>query len=125
MSEPTDPIDSKEFYELMQRYRHASAIVPASVTNAFNDVKYFIVKLLRAQRTEGRPADIRTACPHCGLFGNHLASCEYEKFTKPDQPEPDFIIHRGRASVVQPRTAPIERTEGRPPEAQQEKEPQR
>jgi hypothetical protein len=95
MSEPTDPIDSKEFYELMQRYRHASAIVPASVTNAFNDVKYFIVKLLRAQRTEGRPADIRTACPHCGLFGNHLASCEYEKFTKPDQPEPDFIIHRG------------------------------
>jgi hypothetical protein len=22
MSEPTDPIDSKEFYELMQPYRH-------------------------------------------------------------------------------------------------------
>ncbi len=21
-----------------------------------------------------------TPCPHCGLFGNHLSSCEYEKF---------------------------------------------
>lgn len=23
---------------------------------------------------------MKMPCPHCGLFGNHLSSCEYEKF---------------------------------------------
>lgn len=34
---------------------------------------------------EYRTAELRSLippspCPHCGLFGNHLSSCEYEKF---------------------------------------------
>ena len=39
-------LDSKEFYELMQMYRHTPVSYPAMVVQAFEDVKSYIIKMV-------------------------------------------------------------------------------
>ena len=44
IKEITEYLDSEEFYELMQVYRHLSPLSQASVIRAFDDVKQGIIK---------------------------------------------------------------------------------
>lgn len=45
-----------------------------------NYAKCATVLIEAAAALDSSPQEVRMPCPHCGLFGNHLSSCEYEKF---------------------------------------------
>lgn len=46
-----------------------------------------VTAAIAARRAVNLASLMATPCPHCGLFGNHLSSCEYERFKAASAPE--------------------------------------
>lgn len=52
MKKIKDELESQEFYDLMQVYRHTPILYQKSTTKAFEDVKKYIRKLLKSSLTK-------------------------------------------------------------------------
>lgn len=73
----TDPTIHAALYKIRRGLATRDAALVEAVL-ALSTIRQTLLDELT--RLRSKEIVVVAPCPHCGLFGNHLDSCEYEKF---------------------------------------------